>query len=125
MLPKNRLFDVMSIENRFKLVSVEWWDAQSDCEWGDGKEVSAWGKERLIIYEVGWLVDDNDANVVITNQIALDGGIGNRTKIPKGMIKIIRRLEVGNDRKRLVRKAKSNKKPRDGNKRKKTGSVYS
>lgn len=70
------------IQKKYSLVSVEWADAQSDCEWETIDKVRTWAEKDCIIFEIGWLVYENDKYVVISNQIGEDGDLGNRTKIP-------------------------------------------
>jgi len=79
---------------KFKLVIIEWIDAQSDCAWSSIKENEQWTKEDCIIVEVGWIVKETSKYVVIGSQIGNDGEFGNRTKIPRGWIKTIKRLTV-------------------------------
>ena len=77
----------------YPLISVEWADAQSDCEWGSLEKVKKWVEKDCIILEIGWLVFENKEYIVITNQIGQeDGEFGNRTKIPKAWVRKRRRL---------------------------------
>jgi len=75
------------IEKKYKLVSLEWIDAQSDSDWCSPDKTALWADEDCVIFEIGWLVCESKKYIVITNQMGEDGDFGNRTKIPKKWIR--------------------------------------
>jgi hypothetical protein len=79
---------------KYKCVYVNWIDAESDAGWQDKAEIKKWIKEECLVHEIGWVVDENAKYLVISNQILYDGGVGNKTKIPKKWIKSIRRIRI-------------------------------
>lgn len=68
---------------KLPLYMIKWVDAQSDCEWGSVNKIKEWAKKDCIICEVGWIIDENERYLVISNQVGEDMEFGNRTKIPK------------------------------------------
>ena len=78
------------ITKKYERITVEWVDAEGDCEWSEQDKIQEWAEKDCTIYEVGWLVAETKKYIVVTNQITYDGTIGNRTKIP---VKWIKKLE--------------------------------
>jgi len=83
--------EIPNIEKAYKLVQLEWVDAESDSTWDTKDKITVWADKDCVIYEIGWLVAETKKYIVISNQITYDGDIGNRTKIPR---KWIRKREV-------------------------------
>lgn len=79
---------------RYPFMAISWKDAESDCEWKSECEVEKWLQEDCIIHEIGWLISQNKKYIVLSNQIAEDGTIGNRTKIPAGWIIKRKRIKL-------------------------------
>lgn len=79
---------------KYRLVALEWKDAQSDAEWGTEESIKKWVEQDFIVFEIGWLIAENKKYVVISNQVAEDGDIGNRTKIPRDWIRRIKTVKV-------------------------------
>ena len=71
---------------RKPLYLITWEDPHSDCEWANCEQIEKFLKERAIVTEVGWIVDDNKEGIVISNQFSSDGDFGNKTKILKKLI---------------------------------------
>lgn len=67
---------------KYKLVYIEWTDAESDAKWSEPSEVKDWIKEDCTVKEIGWIVQQNKKHLIISNQILYDGTVGNKTKIP-------------------------------------------
>lgn len=74
-------------QKKYKLVVIEWADAQSDCEWETVDRVITWSEKDCMIFEIGWLICEAKEYLVICSQIGEDGDLGNRTKIPKQWIR--------------------------------------
>ena len=68
--------------HKYKLVMVEWVDAQSDPAWGELVDIEKWANESYIVNEVGWLISETKKHIVMCSEIGSDGSMGNRTKIP-------------------------------------------
>jgi hypothetical protein len=79
---------------KYRLVTVEWLDAESDNTWGEVEEVEKWAQDDCTIYDIGWLVSVTKRYIVITNQLTYDGVFGNRTKIPRDWIKKIYYVDI-------------------------------
>lgn len=73
--------------SKYPLVQIEWKDAQSDSEWTSVEKIQKWATEDCIIFEIGWVIYENEDYLIISNQIGEDGDLGNRTKIPKTWIR--------------------------------------
>lgn len=74
------------VKNKLQLVWIIWIDAESEAEWKDLEAVKTWADKGMHVDSVGWIVDDNAQVIVMASEIARDGGIGNKTKIPKSCI---------------------------------------
>ncbi len=80
------------IENP-KLYNVEWQDAHSDSAWLSKQEVENFiNKEKCICQNIGWLISENDSEIVIASRRmkwAEDGDMkwGMVQKIPKTWIR--------------------------------------
>jgi len=72
---------------KYKLVKLEWLDAESSMTWETESEVAKWLGQDCTIHELGWIVSENKTYLIISNQITYDGDIGNRTKIKKSWIR--------------------------------------
>lgn len=79
---------------KYPLEIVEWIDAESECHWIDFKEAEEWKKQKMVALEIGWVIEDSKELLVLTSQLAADGDIGNRTKIPKPWIVSRRKVRV-------------------------------
>ena len=75
--------------NKPDLVIIEWGDAWSEAGWGQG----AADVEPVIVRSVGLVETYSKNGVVIVGRIAEDGTVGNRTFIPKGMIRKITKVK--------------------------------
>ena len=83
-----------SLDNKYPLVYITWIDAESDNGWEDESALDAWIKKERLVHDVGWLVRESKDSVIIVNQLCTDGDTGNRTKIPRGMIKEIKKINI-------------------------------
>ena len=73
---------------KYKLVLIEWVDAQSDCKWASKEELEKWVKQDCIIYDIGWIAIETKKYIVLSSQFGNeDGEWGNRTKIPTEWIR--------------------------------------
>jgi len=72
--------------DKFPLIYVEWIDAESDSKWDDREGAEKWLNRDFVVHDIGWLIMENDKYIIICNQVASDGDLGNRTKIPRGWI---------------------------------------
>jgi hypothetical protein len=77
-----------------KLVYVKWIDAQSDPNWSEEHNIKEWLKEECLIHEVGWVMSEDSKYLILSSQLSYDGGIGNKTKIPKKWIKSIKKIHT-------------------------------
>jgi len=80
---------------KFKFTFLQWVDATSSSDWETNKEVADWMLEDKLITDLGWVIAENDEYVVISNQFADDGDWGNKTKIPKGWIRVRKDATLG------------------------------
>lgn len=79
---------------KYPLVYIEWVDAESDNRWNDKEGVDKWMEMDFVVNDIGWLVCENDKYLLICNQVASDGDLGNRTKIPKQWIRKLSRITI-------------------------------
>lgn len=82
---------------KFPLYYLEWIDAESDSAWGDKDSIDKWLEKDFIVHDLGWIVSDNRKYLVICNQISVDGDLGNRTRIPKKWIRLMRKVRLVTD----------------------------
>lgn len=71
---------------KYPLYLITWKDAESECKWDSIEQTEEWAKKDALIYEIGWIVSQNDKYVVVSNQVTDDNMLGNKTKIPRGWI---------------------------------------
>ena len=77
---------------KLTLEMVEWYDAESEADWVDQVEMDKWCDGMAMATDVGWIYEENNETLVIVSSFFGDGTFGNRTKIPKGMIKSRKQL---------------------------------
>jgi hypothetical protein len=82
------------------LVMVEWYDAESEADWATENELEEWSGELSVATEVGWIYSQTDKIIVLVSAFFADGTFGNRTKIPVGMVKSIKKLRIADGCKR-------------------------
>ena len=94
----------MPTKFKYPLVEVIWNDAESDSSWS---EVPTEKLKPTLALTIGFLVAEDEEHVLIADAYFLTSSktIGNTTKIPRGMIKEMNRLNVS--RKRNVKKVES------------------
>ena len=76
----------------YPLEMIEWYDAESEVTWATEAEMDEWCKQLSMATEVGWVYEEDKDIIVLVTSFFGDGTFGNRTKIPKGMIKSRKRL---------------------------------
>lgn len=69
--------------HKFPLVYITWRDAESSVQWEEKSAVDKWSNEDYVVHDIGWLISKKGKYMVICSQVAEDGSLGNRTKIPK------------------------------------------
>ena len=79
---------------QFPLFLIEWVDAESDVTWEDHDRIAEWGKKECLVTEIGFVIYEDENQIVITNQLTSDKQRGNRTKIPKALIKKRQKIKV-------------------------------
>jgi hypothetical protein len=67
-----------------KKISIEWLDAASYNGWIDPEESEMDGES---VVTIGFLVSENDKEIVISPSVSDDGRVLTATVIPKGWIK--------------------------------------
>lgn len=76
---------------KLPLVEVEWEDTTSKSGWEDTKDADL---EFATIHNVGWQLQRTKKYILlVTQRDSTYGGCADRTKIPRGCIKSIRRIE--------------------------------
>lgn len=86
---------------KFKLAKVTWVDAFSMVEWQSLEEVLENAKsDDWEVTEVGWILEDNEAYIVLASQFNKAGNWGNITKIPKSWLITVQFLKGGGPCKR-------------------------
>jgi hypothetical protein len=80
---------------RYPLEIVWWRDAESDIEWSHQANLKDWCKKDFIVVEVGFIFFEDERNIVIASQIADDGTIGNKTRVPKDWVMKRRKVSYG------------------------------
>jgi hypothetical protein len=68
------------------LVLIIWVDAEAACDWKDMSDVAEWKDKQFTCKEVGWIIDEDENNIILTSQLGDENLIGNRSKIPKSWI---------------------------------------
>lgn len=72
----------------YKLVYIEWVDAESNHAWVDNNELAQEKDKIGFVKEVGWVIESDKKFITLCSQ--LNGDLfGNRTTIPKHLIKKI------------------------------------
>ena len=77
---------------KYQLEMVEWYDAESEADWVAQNDMDSWCEGMSMATDVGWIYEENNETLIIVSSFFGDGTFGNRTKIPKGMIKSRKRL---------------------------------
>jgi len=75
---------------KYPLVLVHWIDIISDTGWGTPKDVKGMLPGNVI--EVGWMIHEDKDNIILMSQSIDNEFIGNRTCIPRGVIKSIKKI---------------------------------
>jgi len=74
----------------YTLVVVEWEDIVSDSSWMDDKEIEK--LEPVVCRSVGWLLKKTKKLVFLGASVTNDGSVGDRTTIPKNVIRSIKEI---------------------------------
>jgi hypothetical protein len=77
---------------KFPLEMIEWADAESEATWVTESDMDSWCEGVSIATDIGWVYQENDETIVLVTSFFGDGTFGNRTKIPKGMVRSRKRL---------------------------------
>ncbi len=80
---------------KYPLVLVEWEDSATHCCWNPVDECREMTTAKC--QTVGWIVHKNKERVVLTSSLNKEPDVhrncDHRTMIPRGCVKVIRRLE--------------------------------
>jgi hypothetical protein len=71
---------------------VVWEDVTDDPRWVDGREVAECFKPATLVEQVGYKVAVTKKYVLFASQRSSDGDWGNLTKIPRALIRKMRRM---------------------------------
>jgi len=92
---------------KVELVYLEWFDPESHHEWMALEEAV---KKKITepVFEVGWIIEENDEELTICSQLSGDQA-GNRTNIPKSIItkRVVIRRRLGCTKKKSKRRKTS------------------
>lgn len=79
-----------------RLVRVVWEDVASTAPWKEEREVDEWLKKPSYVIEVGYVVRKTTKYLVLASERGIEDDTptdwGNLTKIPRALIRSIRRL---------------------------------
>ena len=75
--------------SQYNLVMIEWIDIVSSCDWESLKNVIL--SEPLTSVEVGWLIYEDKKKMILVSQVN-GSECGNRTVLPKSIVKKVTKL---------------------------------
>jgi len=93
---------------KYALELIEWCDVESEATWADEKTMTDWIKALPVATEVGWVYKETKEMLVMVSQMFPDGTIGNRTKIPKSLVKSRKKIKADYGQKRRANRPTHN-----------------
>ena len=79
---------------KYHMELIIWEDAFSETTWGNIENIKEWAQCGYAICEVGWVIFEDNDNIVLCSQLADDGDIGNRTRIHKKWVKSRKKINL-------------------------------
>lgn len=77
-----------------KLVYVRWDDSEADIGWDDYDDAKI--KDRLLVTSIGWLLAENDHQILLVADMDVKNGHSNRVlRIPRICIEEMRHVKIG------------------------------
>jgi hypothetical protein len=79
----------------YPLVLIQWTDTICNTQWRHDEDVDEWaGEQKWLVSDVGYLLRKTEEYVVLAGSWAkAEGQFKNLSKIPRGMVKVIRELD--------------------------------
>ena len=78
--------------NKIVPVFIEFFDHQSEPTWMNRTELHDFVPEQ--VYQLGWLVDEDETCYKVSGQICDDGDVGDTIVILKSTVKEIKKLKI-------------------------------